>query len=192
MEYNAGVFLDKARSFKSEMTALRKIALECSLNEEMKWGKPCYSLGKANIVLIHAFKDYCAYLFLKGSLLKDTAGILVQQTENVQSARQVRFSNLQEILELTPVLKAYIHEAIEVEKAGLKVTFKTTAEMLVPDEFKSKLDANAGLKTAFLNLTPGRQKGYLLFFSAAKQSKTRLVRVDKCVPLILAGKGLDD
>ena len=192
MEYNAGVFLDKARSFKSEMTALRKIALECSLNEEMKWGKPCYSLGKANIVLIHAFKDYCAYLFLKGSLLKDTAGILVQQTENVQSARQVRFSNLQEILELTPVLKAYIHEAIEVEKAGLKVTFKTTAEMLVPDEFKSKLDANAGLKTAFLNLTPGRQKGYLLFFSAAKQSKTRLVRVDKCVPLILEGKGLDD
>jgi len=192
MEYNAGVFLDKARSFKSEMTALRKIALECSLNEEMKWGKPCYSLGKANIVLIHAFKDYCAYLFLKGSLLKDTAGILVQQTENVQSARQVRFSNLQEILELTPVLKAYIHEAIEVEKAGLKVTFKTTAEMLVPDEFKSKLDANAGLKTAFLNLTPGRQKGYLLFFSSAKQSKTRLVRVDKCVPLILAGKGLDD
>ena len=192
MEYNAGVFLDKARSFKSEMTALRKIALECSLNEEMKWGKPCYSLGKANIVLIHAFKDYCAYLFLKGSLLKDTAGILVQQTENVQSARQVRFSNLQEILELTPVLKAYIHEAIEVEKAGLKVTFKTTAEMPVPDEFKSKLDANAGLKTAFLNLTPGRQKGYLLFFSSAKQSKTRLVRVDKCVPLILAGKGLDD
>jgi len=192
MEYNAGVFLDKAMSFKSEMTALRKIALECSLNEEMKWGKPCYSLGKANIVLIHAFKDYCAYLFLKGSLLKDTAGILVQQTENVQSARQVRFSNLQEILELTPVLKAYIHEAIEVEKAGLKVTFKTTAEMPVPDEFKSKLDANAGLKTAFLNLTPGRQKGYLLFFSAAKQSKTRLVRVDKCVPLILAGKGLDD
>ena len=174
------------------MTALRKIALECSLNEEMKWGKPCYSLGKANIVLIHAFKDYCAYLFLKGSLLKDTAGILVQQTENVQSARQVRFSNLQEILELTPVLKAYIHEAIEVEKAGLKVTFKTTAEMLVPDEFKSKLDANPGLKTAFLNLTPGRQKGYLLFFSSAKQSKTRLVRVDKCVPLILAGKGLDD
>ena len=149
-------------------------------------------MGKSNIVLIHTFKEYCALLFVKGALLKDPEKILIQQTENVQSARQVRFSNLQEILELTPVLKAYIHEAIEVEKAGLKVTFKTTAEMLVPDEFKSKLDANAGLKTAFLNLTPGRQKGYLLFFSAAKQSKTRLVRVDKCVPLILAGKGLDD
>lgn len=192
MEYNAAVFLDKSKSFKSEMTALRKIALDCNLNEEMKWGKPCYSIGKSNIVLIHAFKNYCAYLFLKGSLLKDTAEILVQQTENVQSARQIRFSSLQEILELTPILKAYIYEAIEVEKAGLKVTFKTTAEMLVPDEFQSKLDANTGLKTAFLNLTPGRQKGYLLFFSAAKQSKTRLARVDKCVPLILEGKGLDD
>jgi len=158
----------------------------------LKWGCPCYTWQGNNIVLIHTFKEYCAFLFFKGALLSDADGILVQQTENVQSARQVRFTNSDEIVEMTATLKAYIHEAIEVEKAGLKVEFKKTDEFRMPDEFRYKLDRIPALKTAFEALTPGRQKGYLLYFSQAKQSKTREARVEKYIPQILDGKGLDD
>ena len=171
---------------------LRTIVLDCGLTEELKWGHPCYTLDKKNVVLMHGFKDYCALLFMKGALLADPKGILVHQTENVQSARQIRFSNLREIVKLKSVLKAYIHEAIEVEKSGLKVKLKKTAEFTMPDEFQDKLAGNRALKTAFEALTPGRQRGYLLHFSSAKQSKTREARIEKCVPQILEGKGLDD
>jgi uncharacterized protein YdeI (YjbR/CyaY-like superfamily) len=158
----------------------------------MKWGKPCYILQKSNIVLIHGFKEYCALLFFKGALLKDPKGILIQQTENVQAARQIRFTHVREIVELEPILKAYVQEAIEVEKAGLEVSYKKTSEFKTPEEFKNRLDKIPALKTAFNALTPGRQRGYLLYFSAAKQSKTREARVEKCMPQILKGKGLDD
>jgi uncharacterized protein YdeI (YjbR/CyaY-like superfamily) len=192
MEYNAEVFLSKAKVWGQEMKALRQIALDCNLSEQMKWGKPCYSLGADNIFLIHAFKDYCAYLFLKGALLSDPEHILVQQTANVQSARQIRFTSLDQIVEATATLKAYIFEAIEIEKAGLKVSFKTTSEMAFPEEFQNVLDNDAALKSAFWKLKPGRQKGYLLYFSSAKQAKTRVARVEKSIPLIISGKGLDD
>ncbi len=185
-------FFDKATQWREEYVKLRMIALDCGLAEELKWGCPCYALNNQNIVLIHGFKEYCALLFFKGALLNDANGILIQQTKDVQSARQVRFTDILEILDLEPVLKAYIHEAIEVEKAGLKVVLKTTAEYNVPVEFQSKLDHIPALKTAFEALTPGRQRGYLFYFSQAKQSKTREARVEKYIPQILAGKGVDD
>lgn len=168
------------------------IILDCGLTEELKWGVPCYTFQKSNIVLMHGFKEYCALLFFKGVLLNDTNGILIQQTENVQSARQVRFTNVQEIVEMEPILKAYIFEAIKVEKAGLKVNFKKITNLNIPEEFQNKLDEIPALKTAFKALTPGRQRAYVLYFSAPKQSKTRKSRVEKCVQQILNGKGLND
>jgi len=185
-------YFTKAKSWREESTKLRAIILDCGLTEELKWGKPCYTYENGNIVLIHGFKDYCAVLFFKGALLKDAKAILVQQTENVQAARQIRFTNLREIVKLGPTLKAYIKEAIKVEKAGLEVTYKKTSEFRIPEEFQNKLDERPALKTAFTALTPGRQRGYLLYFSAPKQSKTREARVKKCIPRILKGKGLDD
>ena len=171
---------------------MRTIVLDCGLTEELKWGVPCYTFQKSNIVLIHVFKEYCALLFFKGALLNDANGILIQQTKNVQAARQIRFTNVREIVKMKAILKAYIYEAIEVEKAGLKVNLKKTAEFSIPEEFQKKLDKNAALKTAFNALTPGRQRAYLLHFSAPKQSKTRESRVEKCMQQILNGKGLND
>jgi uncharacterized protein YdeI (YjbR/CyaY-like superfamily) len=185
-------YFNKAEKWQEEVEKLRAIVLDCGLTEELKWGCPCYTLRKSNIVLIHVFKEYCALLFFKGALLDDPNGILVQQTENVQAARQIRFSNIREIFDLEPVIISYIHEAIEVEKAGLKVPLKKTAEFTMPEEFQNKLDGQPALKTAFYALTPGRQRGYLLYFSSAKQSKTRASRVEKYMPQILDGKGLDD
>lgn len=185
-------YFNKAEKWKQEVSKLRTIALSCGLTEELKWGCPCYSLGKNNIVLIHDFKEYCAFLFFKGVLLNDARGILIQQTENVQVARQARFTSVQQIAELEATLKAYIYEAIEVEKAGLKPELKKPTEFPMADEFQEKLDAIPALKTAFEALTPGRQRGYLLYFSAAKQAKTREARVEKYVPHILSGKGLED
>lgn len=185
-------YFNKAKKWQEEIEKLRAIALDRGLTEELKWGCPCYTWQGNNIVLIHTFKEYCAFLFFKGGLLNDVEGILVQQTENVQSARQIRFTNSDEIVEMTATLKAYIHEAIEVEKAGLKVEFKKTDEFRMPDEFRYKLDRIPALKTAFDALTPGRQKGYLLYFAQAKQSKTREARIEKYIPQILDGKGLDD
>lgn len=185
-------YFNKAKKWQQEQEKLRVIALDCGLIQELKWGCPCYTLNSNNIVLIHAFKDYCAFLFFKGALLKDTDGILVQQTENVQSARQIRFTSLMQIVEMETTLKAYIYEAIEVEKAGLKVELKKTTEFNMPDEFQEKLNTIPALKTAFEALTPGRQRGYLLYFSSAKQSATRQARVEKYMPQILNGKGLDD
>ncbi len=178
--------------WQAEQRKLREIVLDCGLAEELKWGHPCYTFEGSNVVLIHGFKEYCALLFIKGALLKDAKGILIQQTENVQATRQVRFTNLQQIVELEPVLKAYILEAIEVEKAGLEVKYKKPSEFKVAEEFQAKLDKMPALKKAFHALTPGRQRGYLLHFSGAKQSKTREARVEKCMPQILKGKGLDD
>ena len=186
------VFLSEAKKWRKEFEELRAILLGSPLAEDLKWGKPCYTYQKENVVLIHGFKEYCALLFLKGALLKDPKGILVQQTENVQSARQVRFTDLKEIIKLAPILKAYVREAIEVEKAGLKVEYKKTTEFAMPEEFQKRLDGSAALKKAFNALTPGRQRAYLLYFSGAKQSKTRESRVEKYVPQILDGKGLDD
>ena len=185
-------YFAKAKSWKEESEKLRTIILDCGLTEELRWGKPCYTFQKANIVLIHGFRQYCALLFFKGALLKDPKGILIQQTENVQAARQIRFTNVAQIVKLEPVLKAYIREAIEVEKAGLQVKYKKTSAFTIPKEFQNRLEKNAALKRAFGGLTPGRQRGYLLYFSAAKQSKTREARVEKCMPQILKGKGLDD
>src|SRR3989475_12709873 len=184
-------YLRRAKKWQKEMEKLRRISLGCGLTEELKWGKPCYTFQNSNIVLIHGFKEYCALLFFKGALLKDAKGILVQQTENVQAARQIRFTNIREIVEMEPVLKAYIKEAIEVEKAGLEVNYKKTSEFVIPEEFQNRLDESPALKTAFAALTPGRQRGYILYFSAAKQSKTREARVEKCVQQILDGKGLN-
>ena len=185
-------YFTKARQWKEESEKLRSIILDCGLEEELKWGKPCYAFEGNNIVLIHGFKNYCAILFMKGALLKDPQGILVRQTENVQAARQIRFMNLREIVEREPVIKAYVNEAVEVEKAGLQVTLKKTSEFKMPEEFQNKLDKNPALKKAFEALTPGRQRGYLLYFSGAKQASTREARVEKCAPQILKGKGLDD
>lgn len=192
MNPKVDVFFNESKKWRDELEKLRAIILDCGLAEELKWGKPCYSLQKSNIVLMHAFKEYCALLFFKGALLKDAHGILIQQTENVQAARQIRFTNVREMVGMASILKAYIHEAIEVEKAGLEVNYKKTSDFIIPEEFQSKLNENPALKTAFEALTPGRQKGYLLHFSAAKQSKTRDSRVEKCMPQILKGKGLDD
>jgi uncharacterized protein YdeI (YjbR/CyaY-like superfamily) len=185
-------FFGKAGRWQEETEKLRTIVLETGLTEELKWGCPCYAHNGSNIVLIHVFKEYCALLFFKGALLKDSKGILVQQTENVQSARQLRFTDVKEIVSMKATIKAYVFEAIELEKAGLKVNFKTTKQFTVPEEFQTKLDKMPRLKNAFDALTPGRQKGYLLYFSSAKQSKTREERVKKYVKQILAGKGLDD
>jgi uncharacterized protein YdeI (YjbR/CyaY-like superfamily) len=185
-------YFNKAKKWQEEIRQLRKIILDCQLTEDLKWGVPCYSLHESNIVLIHMFKDYCAVLFFKGALLEDAKGILIQQTKNVQAARQIRFTTLQEIVKQERTLKAYIFEAIEVEKAGLKVPLKKTTEFAMPEEFKIKLDTHSALKKAFHALTPGRQRGYLLYFSSAKQSKTREARVEKCLQPILDGKGLDD
>jgi len=184
--------LKKATKWKKEFEKLRKIALGCGLTEELKWGQPCYTLEKANVVLIHGFKEYCALLFFKGALLKDPDGILITQTENVQSARQIRFTGVREINAMAAVVTGYIHQAMDVEKSGRKVILKKTSDFAVAEEFQKKLDENPNLKAAFEALTPGRQRGYLLHFSSAKQSKTRESRIEKCMPGILAGKGLDD
>jgi uncharacterized protein YdeI (YjbR/CyaY-like superfamily) len=185
-------YFSKAKNWHEELEQLRKIVLDCGLTEELKWGVPCYTFQKANIILIHVFKEYCAVLFFKGALLNDKKGILVQQTKNVQAARQVRFTNVREIVKMKTTLEAYIYEAIEVEKAGLKVELKKTTAFTIPVEFKNKLGKMPGLKTAFKALTPGRQRAYLLHFSAPKQSRTRESRVEKCTPQILKGKGLND
>jgi uncharacterized protein YdeI (YjbR/CyaY-like superfamily) len=185
-------FFNKATPWQKEYEKLRAIVLECDLTEELKWGQPCYMYQKSNIVLIHGFKDYCALLFFKGALLKDKKKILIQQTENVQAARQIRFTSVAEITKLKVTIKAYIYEAIEVEEAGLKVQLKKTKEFAMPEEFKKTLDKNKALKKAFEGLTPGRQRGYLLFFSSAKQSKTREARIEKSMKQILEGKGLED
>ncbi|MHC1782447.1 MAG: YdeI family protein [Anaerolineaceae bacterium] len=185
-------YFNKENKWQREVEKLRTIILDCPLNEELKWGVPCYTFQKSNIVLIHVFKEYCAVLFFKGALLKDADRILIQQTENVQAARQVRFTNKQEIVEIEPILKAYINEAIEVEKAGLKVNYKKAIEFSIPDEFQNKMDEFPELETAFYALTPGRQRAYLLHFSAPKQSQTRESRVEKWLPQILNGKGLND
>src|SRR5215831_18490859 len=178
-------YFSKAGKWRQESEKLRSLVLDCELTEELRWGKPCYTFQGSNIILIHGFKEYCALLFFKGALLKDPKAILVQQTENVQAARQIRFTNLQEIVKLEPTIKAYIKEAIEVGKAGLKVTLKKTSEFKMPEEFKNKLDENPDLEQAFAALTPGRQRGYLLYFSSAKQSKTREERVEKYTKQIL-------
>ena len=185
-------FFSRAKKWHEEFEKLRTIILDCGLTEELKWGCPCYTFQKRNVVLIHGFKEYCALLFFKGALLKDSNGILIQQTKTVQAARQVRFTGLREIVKLKPILKAYINEAIEAEKAGLKVNFKKTSEFDVAEEFQNKLDEIPALKTAFNALTPGRQRAYLHYFSQPKQSKTRTGRVEKCMPQILIGKGLND
>jgi uncharacterized protein YdeI (YjbR/CyaY-like superfamily) len=185
-------FFSKAKKWQDEFRKLRMIILECGLTEELKWGVPCYTFQNRNIVLIHGFKEYCAILFVKGALLKDANGILIQQTENVQAARQIRFTNPREIVEMETILKAYIHEAIEVEKAGLKVNYKKPTEFSIPDEFINKLEEVPGLQDAFDGLTPGRQRAYILYFSAPKQSKTRESRIEKCIDPILNGMGLND
>jgi len=185
-------YFTKNVKWEKELEQLRVIVLDCGLTEELKWGCPCYSVDKSNIVLIHGFKEYCALLFFKGALLNDANGILIQQTENVQSARQVRFTSVLQIAKMKTILKAYIYEAIEVEKAGLKVQFKKATEFTIPDEFQKKLNKNAALKKAFYALTPGRQRAYLLHFSAPKQSKTRESRIEKYMQPILNGKGLND
>ena len=185
-------FFTKATQWQEEFEKLRTIVLDCGLTEELKWGCPCYTFEKRNIVLMHGFKEYCALLFFKGALLKDPEDILIQQTENVQAARQIRFTDVRQIVKMKPILKAYIYEAIEVERTGVKVPLKKTKEFNVPEEFQNKLNKNAALKKAFNALTPGRQRGYLLHFSAPKQSKTRESRVEESIPRILVGKGLND
>jgi len=182
----------KAKKWQEEFEKLRFIVLDCGLTEELKWGQPCYTFENKNIVLIHGFKEYCAVLFFKGALLKDAKNILIQQTENVQAARQIRFTNVGEIVDLEPILKSYIFEAIEVEKAGLKVDLKKTSDYIIPEEFQKKLDENPVLKDAFEALTPGRQRAYIFYFSQPKQSKTRESRVENYTQQILDGKGLDD
>ncbi len=185
-------FFTKASKWQEEYAELRILALNCGLTEELKWGCPCYTQDKSNIVLIHGFKDYCALLFMQGALLKDPKKILIQQTENVQSARQIRFATIQEIVKLKSTIKAYIKEAIQIDKAGLKLGLKKTTEFKIPKEFQNVLNDMPELKTAFKALTPGRQRGYLLYFSSAKQSKTREARIEKYLTQIFKGKGLED
>jgi uncharacterized protein YdeI (YjbR/CyaY-like superfamily) len=185
-------FFSKAKMWQEEFKKLRMIILDCELTEELKWGVPCYTFQKSNIVLMHGFKEYCAILFVKGALLKDANGILIQQTENVQAARQIRFINVREIVKMESILKAYIHEAMEVEKAGLKVNYKKATEFIIPDEFINRLEEVPGLQDAFDALTPGRQRAYILYFSAPRQSKTRDSRIEKYIQQILDGKGLND
>lgn len=185
-------FFNKADKWQGEFEKLRAIVLDCGLTEKLKWGQPCYTLEDSNIVLMHGFKEYCALLFMKGALLQDPNGILIQQTENVQAARQIRFTNVQQIIELEPILKSYILAAIDVEKAGLEVEHKKTEDFPMPEEFIDTLEQVPGLQDAFEALTPGRQRAYLLHFAAPKQSKTRASRIEKCIQQILDGKGLND
>ncbi|MBA8899314.1 YdeI/OmpD-associated family protein [Phyllobacterium sp. P30BS-XVII] len=185
-------YFDETQKWQEEFRLLRTIVLACGLKEELKWGCACYTLDKSNIVLIHGFKEYCALLFFQGALLNDPDHILIQQTKNVQAGRQIRFTSVQEISKMDNILKAYIHAAIDVEKSGAKVTFKKTEDFAVPEEFQSRLNENPALQAAFKALTPGRQRAYLFHFSAPKQSKTRETRVEKFIPQILGGKGLDD
>jgi uncharacterized protein YdeI (YjbR/CyaY-like superfamily) len=185
-------YLSTVKKWQKEFEQLRRIILECQLTEEFKWGVPCYSFQKSNIVLIHGFKEYCAILFVKGSLLKDAGGLLIQQTENVQAGRQIRFTGVNDIIALEPVLKTYIEEAVEVEKSGLEVNFKKNTEYKIPEELKIRFDESTALQCAFEALTPGRQRAYFLYFSDPKQSKTRAARIEKCIPQILLGKGLND
>jgi uncharacterized protein YdeI (YjbR/CyaY-like superfamily) len=185
-------FFTKDTKWQEAYEALRMLVLDCGLTEELKWGCPCYTYQNSNVVLIHGFKDYCALLFMKGALLKDPKQLLIQQTQNVQAARQIRFTSVAQIMKMRATLKAYIKEAIAIEKAGLTVELKSTKEYSIPEEFQLVLDDMPELKTAFEHLTPGRQRGYLLYFSAPKQSKTREARVEKYLDKILAGKGLDD
>lgn len=192
MNPKVDIFLNTEKNWVPEMRALRKIALASGMQEDFKWCKPCYSLNGSNVMLIHGFKHYCALLFHKGALLKDPSGILVQQTENVQAARQIRFTNLAQIVEMKPIIENFIEQAMAIEKAGLKVEMKKPSELQLPDEFVAKLDELPKLKAAFQALTPGRQKAYQLFFVSAKQSKTRVARIEKSIPNILAGKGLND
>lgn len=192
MNPKVDAFLSKAERWQAELSALRTILLDCGLTEELKWGAPCYTFQGHNIVVMGELKDCCVIGFFKGALLSDTDGILAKPGENTQAARSVRFTGVREIVRMAPVLKAYVHEAIEVEKAGLKVAFKETTEFPVPEELQRKLDTIPALKKAFAALTPGRQRGYLLHFAAPKQAKTREARVEKCIPQILDGKGLND
>ncbi|HTI91149.1 MAG TPA: DUF1801 domain-containing protein [Puia sp.] len=192
MNPKVDTYLSKAQNWQKEMKKLRMIILDCGLTEELKWGKPCYVFEKSNIVVIQGFKEYCAVLFFKGFLLNDQEGVLVKMGENTRVGRQMRFNNVREIAEMEPVLKAYIYEAIEIEKAGLKVTLKKSPEPAVPVEFKSKLDKSPALKSAFKALTPGRQRAYIFYFSVPKQAKTRESRIEKSVGAILKGKGLND
>jgi len=192
MKKDIGAFFDDPSNWQKEYKLLRKIILDCGLKEEFKWGKPCYTFQDSNIVLIHGFKEYCALLFHKGALLKDTEDILVQQTKNVQAARQIRFSDVEEIEKREDIVKAYVYEAVEVEKAGLEVEMKKTSDYEMPEELKKAFKENPDLKEAFEDLTPGRQRGYLLHFSDAKQSKTRTRRIEKYTPKILDGKGWNE
>ncbi|MFN8431440.1 MAG: YdeI/OmpD-associated family protein [Spirosomataceae bacterium] len=192
MNPKVNFYFEKAGKWKAEVDKLRNLVLETGLTEDLKWGCPCYTLGKANVVLIHDFKEYCALLFFKGALLQNEDGLLIQQTENVQSARQMRFVNFQEVTDREAVIKSKVFEAIEIEKAGLKVELKKTKDFEVPEEFQAVLDENSEIKTAFEALTPGRQRAYLFHFGQAKQSKTREARIEKFIPKILEGKGLDD
>ena len=192
MNPKVDIFISKAEKWRKEFEKLRKIVLNCGLTEELKWGQPCYTFQNSNIVLLHGFKEYCALLFFKGALLHDTDGILIRQTENVQAARQIRLKNVQEIVKIESVLKTYIYEAIEVEKAGLKVKMKKTSDFKIPEEFQNKLNEIPALKTAFDALTPGRKRAYLFYFAQPKQSKTRASRVEKYMQQILNGKGLND
>lgn len=182
----------KVNSWQKEMKHIRRIILDCGLTEELKWGVPCYTFQKSNIAVLAAFKEYCSLSFFKGALLSDSNGILTQPTENTQSARLIRFTSVREILNLEPAIKAYLYEAMEVEKAGLKVDFKKVSELVIPEEFQKKMKEIPALKNAFEALTPGRQKGYLLYFSGAKQSSTRIARIDKYLLQIIKGKGLND
>ncbi|MHA4843971.1 YdeI/OmpD-associated family protein [Flavitalea antarctica] len=192
MNPSVDFYFNKSTGWQDEIAKLRDIVLECGLNEELKWGTPCYTLGKSNIVLIHVFKEYCALLFFKGALLSDPDGILIQQTKNVQAARQIRFTNARGIGRMKSAIKSYIYEAIGIEKAGLKVELKKTEEFTMPEEFKKKLKEMPALKAAFEALTPGRQRAYKLHFSSPKQAKTRESRIEKYTPVILSGKGLND
>jgi len=185
-------FIEKAKKWQEEMEKLRMIVLDCQLKEELKWGVPCYTYQDSNVVLIHGFKEYCALLFFKGALMSDPDKILIRQSENVQAGRQIRFTQLSQIIELEPVLKSYIFEAVEIQKAGLEVQFKKPAEATVPAEFQKVLDEFPELKSAFERLTPGRQRAYLLYFSDPKQSKTRESRIEKSIPNILSGRGLNE
>lgn len=192
MNPKADFYFQNSKRWQSEMEKMRLIALDCKLTEDLKWGCPCYTINNSNVVLIHEFKDYCAFLFFKGALMKDPKGILIQQSKNVQAARQIRFTGVSEITKLQTVLKSYIKQAIEIEKSGLKVEMKKTTEFEMPEEFKKELTKNKKLKSAFESLTPGRQRAYLIFFSSAKQSATRQARIEKHIPDILKGKGLND
>ncbi len=192
MNPSVDFYFSKAKKWQKELEKLRFIILECQLTEELKWGVPCYTFQNANLVLIHAFKEYCAILFFKGALLTDNNGILIQQTKNVQSARQIRFYNIENIKNMDTIIKAYIYEAIEVQKADLKVIFKKNSDLIIPEEFQNKLAEDSILRIAFEALTPGRQKAYTLYFSEPKQSKTRESRIEKSIPQILSGKGLNE